>query len=44
VLKRVRHALHEAQNDGHVVQDLGPGGRLWWLAEDLTGVNLLANP
>ena len=33
VLKRVRDALQRAQKDGHVVQDFGPGGCLWRLAQ-----------
>lgn len=33
VLKRVRHALQRAQKDGHVVQDFGPDGCLWKLAQ-----------
>ena len=33
VLKRVRDALQRAQKDGHVVQDFGPDGRLWTIAE-----------
>jgi hypothetical protein len=33
VLKRVRDALQRAQKDGHVVQDFGPSGCLWAIAE-----------
>lgn len=33
VLKRVRHAIQRQQKDGHVVQDFGPDGCLWKLAE-----------
>lgn len=33
VLKRVRHAIQRAQKDGHVVQDFGPDGCLWRLAQ-----------
>ncbi|HBM40218.1 MAG TPA: hypothetical protein DD402_10315 [Sulfitobacter sp.] len=33
VLKRVRDALQRAQKDGHVVQDFGPDGCLWRLAQ-----------
>jgi len=33
VLKRVRDALQRAQRDGHVVQDFGPDGCLWTIAE-----------
>ncbi|MEP2889987.1 hypothetical protein [Tateyamaria sp.] len=33
VLKRARHALQRAQKDGHVVQDFGPDGCLWRLAQ-----------
>ena len=33
VLKRVRHALQRAQKDGRVVQDFGPDGCLWRLAQ-----------
>ena len=32
VLKRVRDALQRQQKDGHVVQDFGPDGCLWRLA------------
>jgi hypothetical protein len=37
VLKRVRDALQRAQKDGHVVQDFGPDGCLWRIAESTTG-------
>ena len=33
VLKRVRDAIQRAQKDGYVVQDFGPDGCLWRLAE-----------
>ncbi|MBB05873.1 MAG: hypothetical protein CML03_10195 [Pseudooceanicola sp.] len=33
VLKRVRHAIQRQQKDGHVVQDFGPDGCLWRLAQ-----------
>lgn len=33
VLKRVRDALQRAQKDGHVVQNFGPDGCLWRLAQ-----------
>lgn len=33
VLKRVRHALQRAQKDGRVVQDFGPDGCLWRVAQ-----------
>jgi len=33
VLKRVRHAIQRQQKDGHVVQDFGPDGCLWKLAQ-----------
>ena len=33
VLKRVRDALQRQQKDGHVMQDFGPDGCLWKLAE-----------
>ena len=33
VLKRVRDALQRAQTAGHVVQDFGPDGCLWRLAQ-----------
>mgnify|MGYP003627998528 FL=1 len=35
VLKRVRHALQRAQKDGHVVQDFGPNGCLWRVANTI---------
>lgn len=35
VLKRVRHAIQRQQKDGHVVQDFGPDGCLWKLAQSL---------
>ena len=37
VLKRVRDALQRAQKDGHVVQDFGPDGCLWRIAESNRG-------
>lgn len=33
VLKRVRDAIQRQQKDGHVVQDFGPDGCLWRLAQ-----------
>jgi len=33
VLKWVRDAIQRAQKDGHVVQDFGPDGCLWRLAQ-----------
>ncbi|WP_299968424.1 hypothetical protein [uncultured Roseobacter sp.] len=33
VLKRVRHAIQRQQKDGHVVQDFGPDGCLWRIAQ-----------
>ena len=33
ILKRVRHAIQRARNSGLIVQDFGPGGCLWKLAQ-----------
>ncbi|PCI04628.1 MAG: hypothetical protein COB78_10065 [Hyphomicrobiales bacterium] len=33
VLKRVRHAIQRARNSGLIVQDFGPDGCLWKLAQ-----------